>query len=473
MAQRIARLLVSMLIVSSLVLALLIAPLAGLMHSTFAAGSDFANTDFAAAAPFTYNHSTGGGAYNDRTVGNTADITEQLEGGQFACGEIVTYLTAIEVEANPVDANQTIELDFRFLADSTGQSGAALSDIVNVAINYGQVENGDDGTGVNPGAGSFGLDSGISDDGGSTATLVSEILTGPLFQPGSELLGTVRIDDLEASELVVLRVDVLLSCQSGSSPTGNLQGQLEAGRVVEANGLPVEPPDIINTGQQTIPFLRVGELTGAGEPLLVVEKTVTTADGTCGVDDVEALSVDSGQTVKYCYVLRNVGTADLFDVSLSDDNGTPTDLSDDFEVTLTGLADLDGEGDLGDLASGATATGEALVTLNTVGTVVNTATGTGNNGLPGGNFQELSETDTASVDVSETTAVTLVSLSAETTGNAFLGAGGLLFIAVMAFGLLAVWLVLIRKDRRSALSQVRARKAKARFPKDGNDHTNG
>jgi hypothetical protein len=234
------------------ILAQIIAPLYG-VHTVFAAGGDFANTDFAAAAPYTYNHATGGGAYNDRTVGDYDDITEQLEGGEFACGDYVSYLAYVQVEANPVDANQTIELDFRFLADSTGQSGAALSEITYVGINYGLVENGDNGTGTNPGAGNFGLDSGISDDGGSVATLLSQSLTGPLFTAGSELLGTVQITDLEAGETVVLRIDTLLVCDPGTSPTGNLQGQLDAGRVVS----PVS--STINTGQQTIPFLKIGE----------------------------------------------------------------------------------------------------------------------------------------------------------------------------------------------------------------------
>ncbi|KAA3656887.1 MAG: hypothetical protein DWQ04_29775 [Chloroflexi bacterium] len=269
--------------------------------STFAAGGDFANTDFAAAAPYTYNHATGGGAYNDRTVGDFEDVTEQLEGGEFTCGDTVTYLAQLIVETNPVDANQTIELDFRFLANSTGQSGAALSDITYVGINYGLVENGGGG-----GAGTFGLDTGIMDDGGSTATLVAESVTGPLFQSGSLLLGTVQIDDLEAGEQVVLRIDVLLACNPGSSPTGNLQAQLDAGRVIS----PVE--ETINTGQQTIPFLKVGEIFGAGEPVLQIEKTVAPAGGTCGVDDVEELDVTAPATVKYCYVVTNPGTADLY-----------------------------------------------------------------------------------------------------------------------------------------------------------------
>jgi len=357
----------------------------------FTAGVDFKTVDFAAAAPFTYDHSTGGGAYNDGTVGDFKDVTEQLEGGQFACGDIVTYLTAIELETIVVDASQSIELDFRFLADSTGQSGAALSDIVSVSINYGLVENGDNGTGVNPGAGQFGTDSGISDDAGSTATLVSESLTGPLFTPGSELLGTVRIDDLEAGEKIILRLNVRLACNPGTRPTGNLQAQLAAGRVIS----PVS--DTINTGQQTIPFLRIGDLAGAGEPVLQIRKTVTTASGTCGFDDVEQLTVSTGDTVKYCYFVTNPGTFDLFDVEVIDDNGTPGNPGDDFNVTLSGLSDLDGHADLGDLPSGGTASGEALVVVNTAGTLNSTATGRGNNGLSGGQFVELIDSDPATI----------------------------------------------------------------------------
>lgn len=346
-----------------------------------AAGGDFANTDFAAAAPFTYNHATGGGAYNDRTTGDLNDITEQLEGGEFTCGDTVTYLAQITMEASTVDAVQSAEFDFRFLGNSTGQRGTGLIDITNVAINYGQVENGDSGSGANPGAGSFGTDSGISDDGGSTATLVSESFVGTPYQSGAELWGTVLVDDLEPGETVVLRIDTLLGCEAGTSPTGNLQGQLDAGRVV------VGTAGTINTGQQTIPFLKVGEIAGAGEPLLNLEKTVTTADGTCGVDDVEELTVTSGDTVKYCYTVSNPGTADLFNVAIVDDNGTPGNTSDDFTLnvgTLGGVSEI---------------SLEQQVTLSVGGTVVNTADATGNNGGSGGNYQELNAYNTASVIV--------------------------------------------------------------------------
>ena len=226
----------------------------------FAARGDFTRLDFTAAAPFTYDHDTGGGAYNDRTVGVTKDIVESLEGGNFQCGELVTFLMAIKVKSAPSLANQTIDLDFKFLADTTGQSGVALSDIVNVMINYGPVQNG---------AGPGGTDAGVNDDGGSTATLISESLTAPLFTKKSTLLGTVRIDDLEAGEEIVLRIDVRIACD-GRRPTGNLQGAVLDARVVA----PVQK-SIPGPGLQTIPFKVKGLAIPTPTPTKTPTKTAT------------------------------------------------------------------------------------------------------------------------------------------------------------------------------------------------------
>jgi len=157
---------------------------AGVAHAD---GGDF-SLDFTASAPSTYDHRFGGGAYDDHTVG--VDIVESLEGQDFMCGELVSYLTEIEVESSVSTPSQSIELDFSFLADTTGQPGAAIADIANVQVNYGVVSSGD---------GAGGTDAGMADDGGSDAWLVAEGLTGPLFTNGALLRGTVRIDDLEAA----------------------------------------------------------------------------------------------------------------------------------------------------------------------------------------------------------------------------------------------------------------------------------
>ena len=67
-------------------------------------GGDF-KLDFIAAAPFTYNHATGGGAYDDRTIGVANDVVESLEGGDFACGDLVTHFVQIVV-TNPAAVQQ-------------------------------------------------------------------------------------------------------------------------------------------------------------------------------------------------------------------------------------------------------------------------------------------------------------------------------------------------------------------------------
>jgi uncharacterized repeat protein (TIGR01451 family) len=274
----------------------------------------------------------------------------------------------------PANDNQTIELDFSFLADSTGQSGAALSDIVYWGINYGPVDNG---------AGPGGTDSGITDDGGSIATLTSETLIGDVFQPGSKLLGTIEIDDLEAGEQLVLRIDVRIACDLNSKPTGNLQAKLEGARVVD----PLE--EAISGGAQTIPFKQIGNILFPG---LNIRKTVTKADGSC-LEGQESLDIYEGNEVRYCYEVINTGDAPAYNVTVIDDNGTSSD-SDDFDVALTsGLTDEDGDTQADDLGVGTVATGEYLtrVTAPLGETVVNTATADADNADP--------DSDTATVNV--------------------------------------------------------------------------
>lgn len=207
----------------------------------FAAGGDF-SLDFVAAAPLTYDHDTGGGAYNDRTVGRDQDIVESLEGGDFACGDIVTFLTQIVVDAGAV-GSQTIRLQFAFTAYSTGQQGVAL------------VDNDTVGAGVSAAMNGSGIDSGTADDGGSTATVVpnSEVYDGIPFVKPTSFFRAVDVTDLEAGETVVLRTDVAIAC-NGQSPTGNMQARLASASVI------APAADAINAGDQTIPFKHVGDI---------------------------------------------------------------------------------------------------------------------------------------------------------------------------------------------------------------------
>ena len=352
-----------LLMASLLTALLLIAPAAE------AESGDF-SIDFIAAAPQSYNHQTGGGAFDDRTIGVDKDVVESLEGGDFSCGDIVTYFAEVTVDDTyqaDTDAPQTIEMDFSFLADTTGQSGVAIGDIVLVQVNYGTIEDLIAYENI--------VDDGITDDGGSTATLITEYLTGPLFQAGSELHGTVELDDLERDETVVVRIDVKLVCDPGSNPTGNLQGALSNARLTYSNGNEVD--EAIPGGEQTIPFKQIGNIC---TPELEIQKTVTTAGGSC--PGLETLTVTAGDIVKYCYVITNPSScAPLYNVEVVDDSGT-IGTGDDFAVTIsTGLSDEDGDGFDDDLAAGGTATGEVTVTLNEAGTVINIATSTGDDSI--------------------------------------------------------------------------------------------
>jgi hypothetical protein len=220
-----------------------------LLGKAFASGGDF-SLDFTATAPFTYDHDTGGGAFDDRTVGKNKDIVESLEGGDFACGDLVSFLTEIIVSPQAIGA-QTIDLKYLWTADTTGQSGIALDEMVNPPhINRPPNVNV-----IPPGVaeGPGGTDLGNTEDGGSTATIVATDYTQATFSKGAEHSATVRVTDLEQSEHVVLRFELELVCD-GRRPTGNMQARLDSASVVA----PVS--DAISVGDQTIPFKHVGDV---------------------------------------------------------------------------------------------------------------------------------------------------------------------------------------------------------------------
>ena len=217
---------------------------AQLLGTAYAAGGDF-SLDFVAAAPLTYDHTTGGGNYNQRLVGRDKDIVESLEGGDFACGDTVTFLTQIRVNAGAV-GTQTIRVNLQFTAYSTGQQGVALVDNVNgfsAAINS-----------LN--------DSGNVDNGVQAAAAVvdgSEIYDGAPFIKPTTFYRSVLVSGLDAGDKIVLRTDTAIAC-NGQSPTGNMQARLASAQVV------APASDAISTGDQTVPFKHVGDIKNPPPP---------------------------------------------------------------------------------------------------------------------------------------------------------------------------------------------------------------
>ncbi len=220
--------------------------------------------DFVAARPDTYDHATGGGQYGD---GSNTFVVESLEGGDFVCGDFVTFFIKVERKNSSGSSGaETIDLNLNFLADATGAPGIGFDDIVFVGVNAG--------------------DSGNVGDNGSTATLISETPpTNPFTNSATDLLGTVRVTDLEKGETVIVRVDVRIGCDTdpNTTPTGNLQASITSGTVVSP------ATDTIPVGNQTVPLKNVDDVVLPGS-ITGIKLEDKDGDGTKDAEDTTPIS---------------------------------------------------------------------------------------------------------------------------------------------------------------------------------------
>lgn len=356
------------------------------------------SVDFAAAEPTTYSHLTGGGVWNSGTI-NT-DIVRSLEGKQFACMDKVSYLAKVTIGNTPQLQNlgaMTYEMLYAFTLDATGQSGVALNDPVSVAITTG--------------------DSANSNDGGSSVSVVDITKTGAIYTKGSEMFVKVRLTDAEAKETIVFRVTVEINCLAGARPTGNLQGRFEDAVMTFSNGTTaINPPENLGAGDKTIDLKTVGDIS---TPELSLQKTVTTQGASC--PGVESLTITPDQTVRYCYTVTNISNAGAklgapaYNVTqIFDDSGNYPDFTVNW---MSGLTDIDSDGQVDDLAAGASASAyyEVAFDGDSDTTLINLAMVYGNDAPTGGN--QISASDSATVFIDAPEFVPSITINKTTNGS--------------------------------------------------------
>lgn len=300
-----------------------------------AATATINNVSFKAPVFDSYNHATGGGAWNDGSV--TYDKGELL-GTNYKCGDIATFLLELNVSATPTKqpAPYKAQVSIDYTWDSTGATGAsltALSSTDHLKVNTGQIlKTYNGGTSV-LGTGTGGTDGGMNTSGAlaSVATSPAPVVTptGTEFGGNSSTSNvTFTVQNILAGANIVVRSDAVIHCKPNSSPTGNLQAALMSVKVTDPGAT-----EVTSTGNQTVNFRGVGNLAGLGS-ILTVTKSVSTNGTDCTSTVASASYTGAPQTPLYCYTVTNTGSSDVSNIVLKDDNATPGNTADDVTVPL-------------------------------------------------------------------------------------------------------------------------------------------
>ena len=223
--------------------------------------------DYVAAGPGTYDHDTGvGGAYNDRTIDKNTGVVESLEGGDFACNDLVVFFTRVAIDAGAAGSG-TVQLDFQWNGSTTGQPGVGFVDLVSASANS--------------------PDSGNTANGNEAVSIVSE-------SDNPDVTASIQITNLDPGEHFILRTVVRLGCQVGAHPTGNVLTAITAASVV-GDGR-------VSVGTQTVPLKKVEDL---AQPGIQVQKTCPASGGV-------------GDTITYSITVTNTGNEDLASLVVND-----------------------------------------------------------------------------------------------------------------------------------------------------------
>lgn len=242
--------------------------------SSSADGGDF-QLDFIAASDTSYDHlttpaneiSAGSLQYDDRTINDY--VVESLEAKDFACGDTIVFFTEVTTNAG-ASGTQSIEITYDFDAKNNGQKGVGYSEVLAVGISNL------DFVGQTAEVGNQNL------DGNEAVTLVSQTFTpGGATPPtgfgtsgADHLIAKVRVDGLDAADVLIVRIDVRFSCFA-SRVTGNLHAAIQGATVIgTGRGL------TISVGRQDIPMLGLGDIATTTATASTTPRTTTTPDTT-------------------------------------------------------------------------------------------------------------------------------------------------------------------------------------------------
>eukprot|EP01128_Nolandella_sp_AFSM9_P005969 TRINITY_DN2992_c0_g1_i1.p1 TRINITY_DN2992_c0_g1~~TRINITY_DN2992_c0_g1_i1.p1 ORF type:complete len:2417 (-),score=391.69 TRINITY_DN2992_c0_g1_i1:75-7325(-) len=248
-----------------------------LVTDVAAAKAASCSIDFVGVEPLTYDHSTGGGAYNS---GSGSDVNEgNLQGGDYTCNDIVSFFQQITCDDGAIPTGGLLQVELEFDAYLPSEN-VAYSNVRGISANHGLVENGK-GTDANKescstsgGAGVFGYDCGHKGNRNEVVTLTDEWMTRPIFtkQGGdSSLLKAIyTVTGVEDDEVIIVRIDVQIACV----PTvdGAVNGNLGA-RLVSQTGFDASGNDFSlgNVGNQNVPMSGLADLVGIKDCYFALE----------------------------------------------------------------------------------------------------------------------------------------------------------------------------------------------------------
>ncbi|MBO1063019.1 MAG: DUF11 domain-containing protein, partial [Aphanizomenon flos-aquae CP01] len=263
-----------------------------------------------------FNNPNPPAAYFGNPTTGVDQSVESLAPKGLTLGQIVAFeiLVTVDANGNIQPENGTIRFTSGWSTETT--SGKAFGYDENYLVYSAFIDSGDKASKNLDGNETLSYTSAWVDTGGSST--------------GDEIQGTFTVGGLDPGDQAVVEVWMVLDNKATADSINNLNGNVQS-RLVSAQTVPpTGTPDTINTGNQTVPLLKVQ---GFVTPVLELTKTP------------DVTSVDAvGDQIVYTYVLTNVGVGAAQDIKLIDDAYTPGVPGDDVSPTPV----LSGDYNIGD-----------------------------------------------------------------------------------------------------------------------------